>query len=221
MPPVSAPPPANAATTASAAPPDDEVSEPFGSPPPTLSGTTPDESPRFGVTLPLAALLAVGLAALLQLATSLRVVERDSPEFRDALRVWHKVIVAARPTPRTIKRYLNRVRYLAMRLRSEPEPLGLLARLRTRWKLRGGEISAEPTSPSDPNLVALAALHLQEPSQVESGTKLAFLFSEPGDSGSGELARATARAHRARFGTLPSEADRLRFLQILAAVRTG
>lgn len=219
MPPVSAPPAADAATVASAGAPDDEVGELFGSP--ALSGTTPVEPPRFGVALPLAALLAVGLAALLQLATSLRVVEKDSPEFRDALRVWHKVIVAAKPTPRTIKRYLNRVRYLAMRLRSEPEPFGLLARLRTRWKLRGREIFAEPTSPSDPNLVALAALHVQDPSQVESGTKLASLFSEPAETGSNELARATARAHRARFAVLPSESDRVRFLRILAAVRTG
>ena len=43
----------------------------------------------------------------------------DSPEFRDALRDWHPWVVFRRHTPRTIKRYLNRVRYVAMRYRQD------------------------------------------------------------------------------------------------------
>jgi photosystem II stability/assembly factor-like uncharacterized protein len=40
--------------------------------------------------------------------------KRDTPAFRAALESWHKVIVAGDPTPRGIKRFVNRVRFLAM-----------------------------------------------------------------------------------------------------------
>jgi photosystem II stability/assembly factor-like uncharacterized protein len=92
------------------------------------------------------------------------VIVRDSEEFEKALSAWHPLIVAARNTPRAIKRFLNRVRYLAMlQRRQSPEP--------TRWQrllswfrsLRGGAESA--TADTDPAplipegaLVALAAI---------------------------------------------------------------
>lgn len=40
--------------------------------------------------------------------------KRDTPAFRAALEGWHQVIVAGDPTPRGIKRFVNRVRFLAM-----------------------------------------------------------------------------------------------------------
>jgi hypothetical protein len=45
----------------------------------------------------------------------------DSPEFAAALAQWHEAIFAANPTPRGQKRFLNRVRYLAMRLDASSE----------------------------------------------------------------------------------------------------
>jgi hypothetical protein len=50
---------------------------------------------------------------------------RDSPEFTEALRTWAPVIFAAHRTPRSIKRFINHVRYLAMRQRpTVPEEPG-------------------------------------------------------------------------------------------------
>jgi photosystem II stability/assembly factor-like uncharacterized protein len=50
-------------------------------------------------------------------------VVRDSPAFRRALGVWQPLLLARRPTPRTLKQFVNRLRYAAMRLRAdEPEP---------------------------------------------------------------------------------------------------
>jgi hypothetical protein len=61
-------------------------------------------------------------------------VAKDSPLFRAALDVWSPLIMAVMNTPRGAKRFLNRVRYLAMRQRAlfnEGKP-SLLDRLCTR-----------------------------------------------------------------------------------------
>ncbi len=58
--------------------------------------------------------------------------KRDTPAFRAALESWHKVIVAGDPTPRGIKRFVNRVRFLAMMeqaLESDQIPEGVLVGL--------------------------------------------------------------------------------------------
>lgn len=58
--------------------------------------------------------------------------KRDTPAFRAALESWHQVIVAGDPTPRGIKRFVNRVRFLAMMeqaLESDQIPEGALVRL--------------------------------------------------------------------------------------------
>jgi hypothetical protein len=41
-------------------------------------------------------------------------LEKDTPAFKTALKCWYPLVFAATPTPRAVKRYLNRVRYLAM-----------------------------------------------------------------------------------------------------------
>ncbi|MBK6864755.1 MAG: PASTA domain-containing protein [Ideonella sp.] len=46
-------------------------------------------------------------------------VVRDSSQFKLALKIWLPVVVVRQNTPRAIKRFVNRVRYLAM-LRGEP-----------------------------------------------------------------------------------------------------
>ena len=40
----------------------------------------------------------------------------DSQAFSDALNIWHELIVSHNPTPRTIKAFLNRLRYFASRM---------------------------------------------------------------------------------------------------------
>lgn len=61
----------------------------------------------------------------------------DKPEFGEALQDWHPVILLGDPTPRGVKRFVNRVRFLAMMEQSQPEAERI----------------------SDALLVALAALH--------------------------------------------------------------
>ncbi len=58
--------------------------------------------------------------------------KRDTPAFIAALEGWHAVIVAGDPTPRGIKRFVNRVRFLAMMeqaLESDQIPEGVLVGL--------------------------------------------------------------------------------------------
>lgn len=61
----------------------------------------------------------------------------DRPEFGAALVDWHPIIIQGDPTPRGVKRFVNRVRFLAMMEQSQPQAERI----------------------SDALLVALAALH--------------------------------------------------------------
>nr|WP_067288584.1 hypothetical protein [Marinobacterium profundum] len=63
-------------------------------------------------------LLLTGAILYYLLKRQTRIVT-DSAAFREALNLWHPWIMLNRQTPRAIKRYLNRVRYIAMRYRSE------------------------------------------------------------------------------------------------------
>jgi photosystem II stability/assembly factor-like uncharacterized protein len=69
--------------------------------------------------------LALGIVGLgiWRLSIPPGVVIRDSREFEEALATWHPLVFSSRKTPRSIKRFLNRVRYLAMLQRGQsPEP---------------------------------------------------------------------------------------------------
>ena len=88
----------------------------------------------------------------------------DTPEIRKALLVWREVIAAHRNTPRTLKRFINRMRFFAMYGRvgyheandlsdAHLVALGALHYLNPEWLGRGGrhqlalrEIPAEPAS---------------------------------------------------------------------------
>jgi len=110
-------------------------------------------------------LLAWFLLALGVLAYTMKMPVRrpkDSADFKKALEIWKPWILLNRQTPRAIKRYLNRVRYMAMRYRTEPEPpsMGLgeaLSRL-----FHKPDIAEENEQASDAqfeaNLVALSAI---------------------------------------------------------------
>ncbi len=84
-----------------------------------LSGQHDNYWGDFWLPLLVAVLLGAGVAAY-----SMRMPVRrpkDSVEFKQALNIWKPWILLNRQTPRAIKRYLNRVRYMAMRYRTEPE----------------------------------------------------------------------------------------------------
>src|SRR5262249_14757548 len=44
-------------------------------------------------------------------------IVNDSPQFKNALRIWVDGISIRRETPRAVKRFVNRLRFMAMRLR--------------------------------------------------------------------------------------------------------
>jgi len=77
----------------------------------------PSPTPPIGrLAMVLGAMLAAGLW---RLGSRGEVIVKDSPEFQSALRFWHPLLIAGRHTPRSIKRFLNRVRFYAMRQRPQ------------------------------------------------------------------------------------------------------
>ena len=88
----------------------------------------------------------------------------DSETFNNELGIWRPVILARRNTPRAIKRYLNRVRYLAMRLRPESPvengggPLVNLVHAKFPDLQNQSEISTHGHILSEAMLVAMSAI---------------------------------------------------------------
>ncbi|HEY3216274.1 MAG TPA: YCF48-related protein [Candidatus Eisenbacteria bacterium] len=112
---------------------------PVPSPPPS-SGRELDGSlvPRASRALPpwlfTVALAALVIAGIVRLSMPPRRPERDSDLFRDALDYWYPLVFVANPTPRSMKRFLNRVRYFAMCQRpAEREASGAFERLGLEW----------------------------------------------------------------------------------------
>ena len=96
---------------------------------------------------------------------------KDSPEFIEALKIWHPLLVAKSNTPRSIKRFVNRVRYGSMQV--EPKNLeGTLWQrinrafgielLQTKRTVDEKELITESI------LVALSAVHHADPALIET-----------------------------------------------------
>lgn len=148
-------------------------------------------------TLPvLAVFLVVAWVGYWVLTRRPGLVVKDSPKFMEALEVWHPVVYARSKTPRSAKRFMNRVRYLAMRQRPQadcpPAWRRLLRRLGTIAKGAAAEPAAGDESAlgaldweklnsispiPDELLVALAALQHFDPDWLEDD---ALLFAPPG-----------------------------------------
>lgn len=110
-------------------------------------------------------LLAVMLLALGVFAYSMKMPVRrpeDSANFKQALEIWKPWILLNRQTPRAIKRYLNRVRYMAMRYRPEPEvqttKLGRALLGLFRKRDLAAESTHQPDAQFEAKLVALSAI---------------------------------------------------------------
>ena len=104
----------------------------------------------------------------------------DSKTFRGALKIWHPWIVLMNRTPRTIKRFLNRLRYVAMRLRGEAENLSLWERLRRKMSGKEEAKAEEEITASvpEPVLVALGAIYHVKPEWVSDTETLQAIFAE-------------------------------------------
>lgn len=119
-----------------------------------------------------AALLLIVLVGLgiWRLSIPPGVVLHDSPDFETALRTWHPLVFSYRNTPRSIKRFLNRVRYLAMLQRKQGvEParweslLSWLLRRPVGVRKPTEEGSAQLSTIPEDILVALAAIDHSHP----------------------------------------------------------
>ncbi len=183
-------------------------------------GQRDQPSPWFGF-IPLLLVLGTGGWLLLR---RLDVVVRDSPEFAAALRIWHPLVAARNNTPRSVKRFLNRVRYFAMRLCQPQDSHGwqwLLRRLRV---LRPPD-RAEATPPSplpESLLVALSAIQHYDPPWLEQANLFSPEGGPPSDSGDAtpEVLRQTLQSHQDRFGNWPpSDIQRQLFRELSAGIR--
>lgn len=188
--------------------------------------------------LPAIALLAMMWVGVTVLTRRPDLVVKDSPNFVDALKIWHPLIFSRQSTPRSIKRFMNRIRYLAMRQRSVTESES------SWWRrlVRSSELPRElppdaaasavgiPVDPiPDEALVALAA--------IEHFSKSVFADSAPSADWPPKKIRSTdsvvtftyhadlqnllttARAeHEKRFGNFDVMKYRDRFVDIAASV---
>ncbi len=110
------------------------------------------------------------------LKTPNRFVE-DSPQFKRALEIWHPWISIQRNTPRAIKRYLNFVRYLAMRYKnSEPEK-SFIEQIKTQLSNKQAIAADTTTAINEQNIVALSSIYAIEPQWLRDMSKRAKLKS--------------------------------------------
>ena len=86
---------------------------------------------------------------------------KDSPKFRVALKIWDFVIVLTHLSPRSTKRFMNKVRCLAMRLRAPEEVESRWTLLRHSFAERRVASNASPSSDQLPEytLVLLSSMY--------------------------------------------------------------
>jgi len=123
---------------------------------------------RWILSLPLyLAALFVLLVTNVVLTTRPGVVTHDSKEFTDAMEeVWYPLVLAKQNTPRTAKRFINRVRYLAMRQQGYQEHASLWERVLWKDRLREPARATGWQPIPEPLLVALAAIEQVQPQWI-------------------------------------------------------
>ncbi len=181
------------------------------------------------ITLALIAAIAGGIT-LYGLRAALRRVY-DSQTFREALQIWMPVVQCRRVTPRGIKRFSNRLRYLAMlqqranldetgfdklrrRLTTFPRPFRKRDALAAQEHVSQIDASVEPGI-TESLLVALASLYEVYGPEWQS-------YLQPTSSGNLEVAiqKATKSYEQTtRTNWPPSSADLAIFEQLLKGIR--
>ncbi|MBI4489368.1 MAG: hypothetical protein HY694_09810 [Deltaproteobacteria bacterium] len=88
-----------------------------------------------------------------------QIVVPDSKNFKDALVIWDDVITEAYRTPRTLKRFMNNLRWLAARTRKNRPAPNFAERVKQAWQdIIGNRPLEEPGEIPEPVLVGLATL---------------------------------------------------------------
>ncbi|MEK6210062.1 MAG: hypothetical protein AABM64_06770 [Pseudomonadota bacterium] len=128
---------ANAAATTGGAPSASDAKAPAagaGAESPSRTPRADDAGPRVAELIPgqearpslgwmFAGLILFVAGAVVLVLSRPQIVVKDSKSFRDALAIWNDVILTTQDTPRKLKRFMNRLRWLAMRTRKiEPAP---------------------------------------------------------------------------------------------------
>ncbi len=119
-------------------------------------------APLWAIVLGSAIILTPGIIRLSRRSGS---VIEDSPAFIEALKGWFPFLAAgADMTPRSVKRFVNRVRYFAMMEGSFQPALRWWERLgRFLWPRAAPVEQAPPTGTGENLLVALATVHERHP----------------------------------------------------------
>jgi photosystem II stability/assembly factor-like uncharacterized protein len=179
-------------------PADPQPTDDGDAPPGLYAGQSPASAIPVWLWVPGLALL--GLWSYRSARRARQEITQDSLEFRTALKIWLPLPFARQDTPRAIKRFINRLRYISIRLRKS-----------------GGKEFPEP------NTVALAAIYSYDPAKFRGWD---FQLETPGGqtSASAEdetVLRECTEAYR-RFAQErslpwpPSDAHREAFLAVLA-----
>lgn len=175
--------------------------------------------PRWILSVPFyLAGISLLLFANVALTTRPGVVTRDSRKFTDALeRVWYPLILANQNTPRAAKRFVNRVRYLAMRQRAFHDQASTWERVLFPNRLREPAGAVDLGAIPEPILVAMAAIEQLEPRLIYDKTAFERLvkgkleasdFSRADLVDSALLAQARSQ-HQQDFRSKPSDWDSL------------
>ena len=154
-------------------------------------------------------------------------VTQDSQNFTDALeQVWYPLVLAKQNTPRAAKRFVNRVRYLAMRQRAYSEQGSMWERVLFPQRLREPSSAEKLETIPEPLLVAMAAIEQLEPVWIydldafqglaKSGSTL---VGYPGTNAVSDALIERARAEHVKtfndkFGWDSLSAHRERFISI-------
>ena len=173
----------------------------------------------FGVFAVLVFAMAVGAVYVRQRI----VVVRDSANFNRALETWSDLVRVKRNTPRAVKRFLNRTRYFAMRLRdrlSKPdEPAEQSNRWLGRWLQKLIDLFStvekhtkvrEPLN--EPILVAMSALHHFNPALLRMTAEELNQEAETND-----VLKRSIDEHIKKFSQWPPSSEQLQAFREFSA----
>ena len=159
------------------------------------------------------------------------VVVKDSPEFEEALRVWLPLISGKRQTPRAIKRFVNKVRYLAMLQRQQTSNKNLWDRISRLLRVRPSQSTAETLSNEDvqipeASLVALSAIQQFYPLWIQHDQFYKLASDNDEDYTEDSIAarnaiRGRVTEHERQFGDWrATHSYHAQFLSITSGIRT-
>jgi photosystem II stability/assembly factor-like uncharacterized protein len=183
-----------------------------------------------GAFLPV--LATIVLIGTLQLAQNLYRT-KDSTEFQEALEIWTPVVASKRATPRAIKRFGNRLRYLAMLQQGEENDLTVFDLLRAKikqWRHSGSgpspSILPGPDALSEQQLIALGTMFEVFGENWKERMSATFppgwrdTWAQAGTPGWNRIVIAAA-THQDKFDTdwPPSPAEIAVFERLIAGVR--